>query len=618
LSSPGSRKALLLGLVLVVAAIALYLPVHSYPFVNYDDELYVTYNDHVKAGLTLETVKWAFTSFDASNWHPLTWLSHALDYQFFQLDAGGHHETNLLLHVLNVLVLFYLLWRATGFVGRSFLVAGLFALHPLNVESVAWIAERKNLLSMLFFVLALGAYQWYARQPRVQRYVVVAILFALGLMAKPQVITLPFVLLLWDYWPLCRVSGIGVGSSDQQTAAEALPPARSFSWLVLEKVPLFALAAGSAVLTIKAQRAAGAMSGISWQPFSIRLENAFVAYVRYLGRAFWPAHLALLYPHPGGSIRLWQVGASLLLMLAITAWVIVNRRHRYLMVGWFWFLGTLVPMIGLMQVGVQAMADRYAYLSCIGLFLMVVWGIAEWADQRHVSVAWRAASSAAVLLTLFVVARTQLDYWSDNVKLWTRVLEVTGKNWVAQNNLGHALLNQDKEDEALSHFQDAVAINPSDADSNLNIGAYDQRHKNMPAALEQYEKVITLTQDNFRLTLPIRDQAFRNMGYVYLSQGDLARARASFQQAVDLNPQDGEAWIGLGVMEQRLGEPNRAVDAYNHALRIQPFDLGYLLLSRALQQAGREAEAQTAMQRAQQLSRNFQKAQLVADRLLAQ
>ena len=395
-----SRRSWIFALILVVATIALYYPVSHHPFVNYDDDAYVTENVHVQSGLTWDTVQWAFTTFESANWHPLTWISHALDYQMFQLDPGGHHETNVVLHVVNVLLLFWVLLRATESVGPSLMVAALFALHPVNVESVAWISERKNLLSMLFFLLALGAYRWYAREPRVTRYAAVAALFALGIMAKPQVITFPFVLLLWDYWPLRRMfAGSQEASSGGQLAAM---PGKSLSWLILEKLPLFAICAASAAITLKAQRAAGAMSGINWHPFSVRLENAILSYVRYVGEAFWPSSLSLYYPHPGNSLVLWQVIAAVAILLAVTSLVVAGRRRRYLLVGWFWFLGTLVPMIGLVQVGNQGRADRYAYLSFIGLFIMVCWGVAEWAKQRHISSAKLAAVSVVVLLALAV------------------------------------------------------------------------------------------------------------------------------------------------------------------------------------------------------------------------
>ena len=381
-----------LSLLLVFATVALYYPVRSHPFVNYDDNVYVTENEQVKAGLDWDTVQWAFTTTEAGNWHPLTWLSHALDYELFELNPAGHHETNVLLHVLNALLLFWVLRQATGFTGRSWMVAALFALHPINVESVAWISERKNLLSMMFFLLALGAYRWYVREPRSSRYAVVLGLFALGLMAKPQVITLPFVLLLWDYWPLRRMA-----VADDQSAAEPADESplvqRSFSWLVAEKLPMLALCAASAFITMKAQQAAGAMNTVKNSfPLSIRMGNAIVCYARYIGKALWPSHLALVYPHPGTSLEIWEVLAALVLLLAITALVLRERHRRYLLVGWLWFLGTMVPMIGLVQVGEQAMADRYAYLPFIGLFIMVCWGAADWAEQRKLPVAVLAGS----------------------------------------------------------------------------------------------------------------------------------------------------------------------------------------------------------------------------------
>ncbi len=355
----------------MVATVVLYYPAIQHPFVNYDDDGYVTNNLHVQAGLAWDTVAWAFTTYDQANWHPVTWLSHALDCQLFQLDPAGHHGTNILLHVLNALLLFWVLAQATGFTGRSFMVAALFALHPINVESVVWVAERKNLLSMLFFLLALGAYRWYAREPRPGRYAVIAVLFALGLMAKPQVITLPFILLLWDYWPLQRMlvegqpAAIGTGA--------AVPP-RRFSSLLLEKLPLVALSAISAVITVMAQRRGGINPELS---LSARLANAIVCYARYVGKAVWPTHLAPMYPHPGSSLANWEVFSALLFLMVVTALVIAARRRRYLPVGWLWFLGTLIPMIGLVQVGRQAMADRYAYVPFLGLFIMMCWGVAD-------------------------------------------------------------------------------------------------------------------------------------------------------------------------------------------------------------------------------------------------
>ena len=618
--SPRTRVVLLVAGI-VIATVALYYPVASHPFLNYDDDIYVLHNPQVQAGLSWETVKWAFTSLYASNWHPLTWLSHALDYQMFNLDAGRHHEMNLLLHVINVILLFWVLWRATGYAGRSAMVAALFALHPINVESVAWIAERKNLLSMMFFLLALGAYGWYARRPRVARYLVVASFYALGLMAKPQVITLPFVLLLWDYWPLQRMS-YAAGSA--VPGEEPRIPTKSFLWLVLEKLPLLALAVASALITVHAQYESGAMSGPHWQPFRLRIENAFLAYARYLGKAIWPSHLTLIYPHPGNSIRIWQVVAAVLLLLAITGLTLAARhRRRYLLVGWLWFLGTMVPMIGIVQVGVQAMADRYAYLPFVGLFIMICWAAADWAEQRHLAPAWQWGASVAVLLALAVTARHQLDYWSDNTKLWARIIALQAQqanpdNWVAENNMGHALLKLGEVEEAMPHFRAAVAINPVDPDSNLNIGAYEQQNKHLVAAIEQYQKVIAMTQNTPRLNAQTRAQAFSNMGLAYRGLKDYAQARASFQQAVSINPDDARSWLGIAILAQKSGDLNTAIQAYRNAMKMAPSDWEYLLLAGALEQDGRHEEAQAATQRAAAISQNIEQAKRTADNVLGQ
>jgi tetratricopeptide (TPR) repeat protein len=531
-----------LGILLVLATVALYYPVSGHPFVNYDDNVYVTDNEQVKSGLNWDTLQWAFTTTEAGNWHPLTWLSHTLDYQLFQADPAGHHNTNLLLHVLNALLLFWVLRQATGFIGRSWMVAALFALHPVNVESVAWISERKNLLSMLFFLLALGAYRWYVREPRTGRYAVVAGFFALGLMAKPQVITLPFVLLLWDYWPLRRMLIAGRRAAfdapdDSSTRAknrldEDTLPQQSFSWLAAEKLPLLALCAASAFITMKAQQAAGAMhTAKNTFPLSIRLGNAIVCYARYLGKAFWPSHLALIYPHPGTSLKTWEVLAALVLLLAITALVLRERRRRYLLVGWFWFLGTMVPMIGLVQVGEQAMADRYAYLPFIGLFIMVCWGLEDWAEQRKVPIAVLAGASVVVLMALSVVAYRQLNYWGDNVVLWTHIIEVTPPNYIAQDDLGGAYLNSGQLEEAMKHFRAAAEIYPLDPFSNLNLAIYAQQHNDPQQAIARSNIVLT------RSPSPrLRSKAYTTMGLAYRALGNQEESQRCLQAAQRESP----------------------------------------------------------------------------------
>jgi protein O-mannosyl-transferase len=587
-----------------MATVALYYPVNSQPFANYDDADYVFDNFHVKSGLHWSTVTWAFTTYAAANWHPVTWLSHAADVQFFQLNPAGHHNVNLFFHALNVVLLFWVLQQATGYLGRSAMVAALFALHPINVESVVWIAERKNLLSMLFFLLALGAYRWYVLRPEVSRYAVVALLYALGLMSKPQVITLPCVLLLWDFWPLRRML-VGDRESDSTVF-----PVRSFSDLVWEKLPLFALAGGSAFLTIRAQTTGGATS---WYPFSVRFGNATVSYTSYLKKALWPSRLAVMYPHPGDSLSWSQVAAALLLLLIITALVLAARRYRYLPVGWFWFLGTMLPMIGLKQVGAQAMADRYAYLPFIGLFIMVCWGISDLAQARHVGKVWLAAPSVAVLLVLTVLAHRQIGYWNDPVTLWSHTLQVTSGNWQAENNLGMALFRRGRMDDAIPHFRAAAAIDPSDPVSNMNIGIYEHSRGAVPMAIEQYKKAISLARNP-----KLKAEAYNNLGYAYKDIGDYADAQQSLQAAVNTNPEYVGAWISLGLVAQKSGNFALAIQAYSHALKIEPSGFGYVLLAQALEHNGQKSEAQAAMQQARNVSDNFRDAQREANRLLAQ
>jgi len=634
---------LLLGLLLVVATVAVYYPVHTHPFANFDDGPYVVSNPHVRAGLSVDTVKWAFTSFgsvtpDVPDWHPLAWLSHALDTEVFGFDPAGPHDENLFLHALNVVLLFWVLRRATGFVGRSAMVAALFALHPINVESVAWISERKNLLSMLFFLLALAAYRWYARKPQVGRYLVVALLFALGLMAKPQVITLPFVLLLWDYWPLQRLAfrpslfafrknDLGEISGEKRTANSEERPSgeerrakseERFLWLVLEKLPLFALAAASAVITVKSQLAIGGIDVDKSVSFSIRLGNAVVSYVRYLGKAFWPSNLALFYPHPGTSLAAWQVLAAFVVLLAISGLVVWKRDHRYLLVGWLWFLGTLVPMIGLVQVNRQAMADRYAYISFIGLFILVSWGVADVAEQRHLSPVWLRSASVAVLLLLAAVTYRQVGFWGDNLALWTHALEVTQNNYFAENIVGSTLMDQGQAEAALPHLQAATEMNPSDPSAYMSIGAYDQQHGKPRDAIEQYQKTITLTDGAVQQNLWLRSTTFARMGSAFRQLGDFAQARLSFRKALEINPGDGQVWLALGIVAQFSGDPGAAIQAYSQALKIQPSDVGYLLLSRALQQSGQDIQAQSAEAEAQRLSRDFPAAEKRVDAIFAQ
>jgi tetratricopeptide (TPR) repeat protein len=590
-SSPEKRN-LVLALLLVVATLALYNPVVHHPFVNFDDDRYVTDNIHVRAGLHWDTIKWAFTSFDEANWHPLTWLSHALDCQLFGLNPAGHHYISVLLHALNAVLLFWVLWRATGSTARGWMAAFLFALHPINVESVAWVAERKTVLSMLFLLLALAAYGWYAKKPSIARYAAVAALFACGLMAKPMVITFPFLLLLWDYWPLQR--------------------AQSFAKLALEKVPLLALSSASAVITVKAQRAGEAIGSMVQYPLSMRIENAAISYVRYLGKALWPSALSPQYPYPEG-VLIWQAIGAAILLLAITVLVCAaGKQRRYLAVGWFWFLGALVPMIGLVQVGSQAMADRYAYLPFVGLFILTSWGLADLAGDRAFPKSALAVASCLALVALSAATVRQISYWNNNLTLWSHAVAVTPGSFIAQNNLGGALLSEGKEEEAMPHFRVAAALNPADPMSRLNLAAYAQRQGHPQEAIDQYAKVLTMTRDP-----RLRATAFSDMGYALRDLGDSEHAKASFRAAVNLRPRTLRAWLGLGLAEQKSGNYPEAIKDYAQVLTIQPWDLGYFLLARALQQNGQADAAKAAMAQARRLSENFDQLQQTAEALLA-
>jgi Flp pilus assembly protein TadD len=604
-----------LALLIAVVTIAVYSQLHVHPFAQIDDGPYVYANAHVQAGLTWNTVKWSFTSFgsvtpDVPDWHPLAWLSHALDTDIFGPGPAGPHDVNLVLHAFNAVLLFWLLQRATGYVARSGMVAALFALHPINVESVAWISERKNLLSMTLFLLSLMAYDWYARTPRPARYIVVAVFFALALMAKPQVVTLPFVLLLWDFWPLRRVSlGMESGTGPAQSSVEC--SRKSFPALIVEKLPLFVMALVSCVITVKSQLAVGGIK----QSFALsaRLENAIVSYMRYLGKAVWPSNLAPFYPHPGASLPLWQVSAAILVLAAISAAAIVFWRRTYFFVGWFWFLGTLVPMIGLLQVNQQAMADRYAYISFIGLFILVTWGASELAEQWHLSPWVMRTTGLAVLAVLSALTIRQVGYWDDNLALWEHALEVTQNNYLAENIVGSTLMDQGRADEALPHLIAATQMNPSDPSAYVAIGAYDQQHGEVRQAVEQYQRTVTLTDSAVQQNLWLRESAFARMGSAYRQLGEFQLARTSFQKALEINPRDGQVWLALGIVTAQAGDAGAAVEAYSQALMIQPSDVGYLLLARALAQTGQSNQAEEARDQARKLSPNFTAAQRKVD-----
>ena len=603
-----AERTLLLCLLLTVVVIVSYRPVTHNGFI-YDDIGYITSNPPVGAGLTWATVKWAFTTYQQANWHPLTWLSHALDCELFGLNPAGPHYVNVLLHAANAVLLFLLLQSATGFRWRSLMVAALFALHPINVESVAWAAERKNVLSMLFFLLALHAYVWYARRPGLRRYAAVASFFVLALLSKPQVITFPFLLLLLDYWPLCR---IGTPAADRAVAQGGNAPRLWSGWLILEKAPLLLLSAASATMTMKAQNAGGAIQTLSQYSLPLRLETAVISYVRYLGKALWPSKLVALYPHPTNLYPSWQVGAAVVLLMLITVLVIRAREQRYLTVGWFWFLGSLVPMIGLVQVGSQAMADRYAYISFVGLFLMLTWLVADWAEARQISARWLAMPAVSCLLVLGTLTHHQVGYWHDAESFWLRTLALTQNNYVAQVTLGDFLFKRGRTEEAAAHFRAALAIKPDGLNANLGLGIYEDRRGNLPAAIERYQLVARQAAD-----AGMRATAVSSLGFAYRGMGQAMKAKQCFETALQLEPDWGRAMIGLGLIAQENGDTTEAIRQYSRAAEVQPTDVGYLLLARALRQDGRLDEAAAISERVARLSPNLAEAHKTVDSFLS-
>jgi len=460
--------AALAALALVLFAAWAYAPVLQAQFINFDDTDYVTANEQVRAGLSAAGTLWAFTATHASNWHPLTWLSHMLDVQLFGLDAAAHHRTNLVLHLANTVLLLLALRRLTGRFWPSLAVAGLFALHPLHVESVAWVAERKDVLSSFFFFLALYLYAGYGRTPSAGRYIALCGATALGLMAKPMLVTLPCVLLLLDYWPLERLAH---NAPEKQGAPGKLTRRRlSFLRLAAEKLPLLALAGLAAFMVIAASRQAGAMASLDELGMTARIANAVAAYLDYLIKLVAPTGLAVYYPLR--TTPAWEAAVAAFLLLAIsTAAFTLRRKAPYLLVGWLWFLGMLVPVVGLVQVGGQAMADRYTYLPALGLFLALVWGAADLAAQRK---AYKIAAALAGLVTfvaLGLATRGQAAFWKNSETLYTRALSVTAKNFIVQYNLGSYLSSQGREPEALAQYEACLAINPNYAKA-LNNAAW--------------------------------------------------------------------------------------------------------------------------------------------------
>jgi tetratricopeptide (TPR) repeat protein len=561
-----------------------------YDFVNYDDPHYVYQNARISSGINFANLAWAFSHIHSENWHPLTTITHMLDCQLHGLNAGWHHFTNVLLHCLAVVLLFVTLERMTGALWRSAFVSAVFAVHPLHVESVAWIAERKDVLSAFFFMLTLVAYLYYTRSPSVGRYLTVALAVVLGLMSKPMLVTLPFVLLLLDYWPLGRFE------------ARRSNARRQVLQLVLEKIPLIALSAVSSMVTFLAQR--GAIGWTEQLPVSARISNALIAYVVYIGQMFWPAGLAVFYPHPENRLPVWDISLAVIVLVGITAAAFVFRKKApYFVTGWLWYLGMLVPVIGLVQVGWQGHADRYTYLPQIGLYIAVTWAVADltrsWRFQRM-------ALGAAALVVVGVLSWRgwlQTSYWRDSETLFTHALAVTTNNDVALNNLGIIFLDKGQLDDAISKLQAAIDLRPENAPAHDNLAKALLRKGQVTEAMVHYRKFLEIEPGNV--------EARNTLGTALIQQGKVREAIDQWQEALAIQPENGNAssnlaWVFATSPEDSIRDGTRAVELGEKALRISggKIPMIHRVLAAAYAESGRFADAIETAQRGAELATN--------------
>ena len=556
-----NKRGVLICVVLALVAFIVFEPVCHNEFIGFDDSVYVTRNPHVKAGLSHDTIAWSFSFTGISYWQPLTWLSHSLDCQLYGLRPGMHHLTNLVLHIANSLLLFLIFKRMTGALWRSAFVAALFALHPINVDSVAWVAERKNVLSTFFWMLTMLTYACYSERPGSYRYLLVFLVFAVGLLAKPMLVTLPFVLLLLDYWPLGRLR-FGQLDGDGRNSNSKIP---NYQWprLVLEKIPLLALSMVSICLSSLSLQHYRRVISTETAPMMLRTANALVSYVSYIGNMLWPQNLAVFYPYPD-AIPMWQAIGALLLLVCVSALAIRTLRPMpYLGTGWLWYIGTLIPVIGLVQAGLwPARADRFAYVPLIGLFIIITWGLSD------ALVKWRyrkialSASALIVLLALAICTRLQLRHWRNSVALFEHALAVTGSNSTMHNNLGFALQLQGKLDKAISHYYQALQAEPDHPEAHNNLGNALQSQGKLDEAIGHYRQALQAEPDFA--------EAHYNMGNMLQSQGNLDEAISHYRQALQVKPDYAKAHNNLANVLLKQGKFDEAVHHYRQALQAEP------------------------------------------------
>jgi len=558
------KKLFLICAVLILITFIAFEPVRHNGFTSYDDRAYITTNPHITGGLTLESVCWAFSSAHYHMWHPLTSLSYLLDYQLFELRPFGYHFNSVLLHIANVVLLFCLLKRITGALWPSAFVAAIFAVHPLQVESVAWIAERKTVLSGFFWILTLAAYAHYCARPRISKYLIVLLAFSFAVISKPVVVTLPLVLLLLDFWPLDRFGkNLAQNEPDQKRYRQF-----SISHLVAEKVPLLILSAVLSIITFVVQKSGGAVNPLSNIPINYRIANTFTAYMRYIGKMIWPSRLAIFYPHPGGNYSVAVVVAWAVLLLLLSAcFIYAAHKRRYLAVGWLWFLGTLVPVIGMVQAGAQAMANRYMYIPMIGLLIIVAWGIDNLIANR------RYRRVVAIVLTVLVIAavtftRIQVKYWQNDLTLFRHTLDVTKNNAIIHNSYACALFEDGQIDQVESHLNEALRIIPTFSKARNNLGKLFLKQQKARGAIFCFKKLLKTDEDSPQTNYNLA------MAYDLANKKDLAIQH--YSDALKLKPDYPDAHNKIALVYAASGKDKLAVTHWTKALDLKPDSPGVL------------------------------------------
>ncbi len=582
----------------------MYAPAMRNGFVNVDDPDYVTRNPHVLAGLTWSDIRWALgSSYPSSNWHPLTWISHMTDVQLYGRNPAGHHFTSVLLHILGVVLLFLLIESATGRALRSAAVAALFAVQPLNVEAVAWISERKSVLCVFFFLLAIGAYGWYAKKPGVARYLCVVLFFGLAITAKVMAIPFPFGLLLLDYWPLGRLPGTDAAGKPRKFF-------KSLRALVIEKIPLFLMAAVGGAVTVYVHSREHALTAS--MPFSWRFKNAIFSYVAYLGKAVWPVSLAPYYPHPENTLTWTIVALAGFALAGITVIVWRLRERKYLLMGWLWYMGTMLPMIGFIQTGRQGMADRFMHIPMTGLLIALVWLIADLAAEKRLQGEIVVAIFLLALAPYAAVTVKQVGYWHDSYTLFGHTLEVTKNNGFAENNFGVALMERGQPELAAPHFMAAVRLSPDLASPHYNLAVLLQKHNQLNDAEHEYRAALALSSDQAEIV-----QSHNNLGILYLGERKYPEAMTELNVAIALDPNELNSYIGRGTIEIQTMKVDAAVGDFARAAQIAPSPIAFYWLGRALETKGDTKQAVRAYNAALQLAPGMAEARARLDFLRA-